>query len=167
MIHRCPLISLYGSHHINVSTPNIDHHHVLVRRTSMRRLERWRLLRVVAGWLLPRPRAVPEVGRQPGFARLTGDRRRNDRRRMAIAHIILDNQHRAGASLLTAHHRTQIGIKNIASSHVRIHPFHTPCSCRQLLQESCLLTYRVPYISYVTHCRYSPTAVQKIYVSTS
>ena len=65
MIHRCPLINLFGSHHINVSTPNIDHHHVFVRRTSMRRLERWRLLRVEAGWLLPRPRAVTEVGRQP------------------------------------------------------------------------------------------------------
>ena len=40
---------------------------------------------------------------------------------MSIAGIILNDQHRPYASLLTAHYRTQIGIENISSSDGTIH----------------------------------------------
>ena len=64
--------------------------------------------------------------RQPGLARLRGDRRCNDRRAVAVAGIVLDDQHRPHAPLLAAHHRGEIGIVNIAALDTCIHKVHTP-----------------------------------------
>ena len=64
--------------------------------------------------------------RQPGLARLRGDRRRDDRGAVAVARVVLDDQNRADAALLAAHHRGEIGIVNIAALDTCIHKVHTP-----------------------------------------
>ena len=66
------------------------------------------------------------MGRQAGLARLRGDRRRDDRRAVSVAGVILNDQHRTDAALLAAHHRREIGIVNIAALDTRIHKVHTP-----------------------------------------
>src|SRR5699024_40386 len=40
--------------------------------------------------------------------------------------VVLDDQHRADAALLAPHHRTEIGIENIAALYACIHKVHTP-----------------------------------------
>ena len=40
--------------------------------------------------------------------------------------VVLDDQHRAHAALLAAHHGAQIRIVNVAASDSRIHTVHTP-----------------------------------------
>ena len=55
------------------------------------------------------------MGGQLGLAHLGGDGRRDDGGAVAVSRVILDDEHRAHAPLLAAHHRAQVGIENIAS----------------------------------------------------
>ena len=55
-----------------------------------------------------------DMGRKPGFPRLAGDGRRNDRGGMAVSGVVLHDQNRPGPSLLAAHDRRQIGIEYVA-----------------------------------------------------
>ena len=64
--------------------------------------------------------------RQAGLARLRSDRRRDNRRAVAVSCVILNDEDRADAALLAAHHRREIGIVNIATLHSCIHKVHTP-----------------------------------------
>ena len=79
--------------------------------------------------VLAEPHVSPgegDVGGQLGLAGLAGDGRRNHRRGMLVARIVLHDEHGAGASLLTADDGAQVGIEDIASFYVGIHPLHTP-----------------------------------------
>ena len=64
--------------------------------------------------------------RQPGFARLRGDGRRNHGGAVTVPGVVLDNQNRPDAALFAAHHRGEIGIVNIAALDTCIHKVHTP-----------------------------------------
>ena len=62
-----------------------------------------------------------DVGGQLGLAHLGGDGRRDDGGAVAVAGVVLHDQHRAHAPLLAAHHRAQVGIINFAALDIRIH----------------------------------------------
>ena len=61
------------------------------------------------------------MGGKPGLSGLRGDGRRNDRGTVAVAGVILYDKHRPHAPLLAAHHRTQIGIEDVASFYAVVH----------------------------------------------
>ena len=67
-----------------------------------------------------------DVGGEPGFSGLAGDGGGDDRWGMAVSRVILDDEHRTGTALFAAHHRTKIGVKNVAAFHTVIHIIHTP-----------------------------------------
>lgn len=77
------------------------------------------------------PHAAPlqgNVGGQLRLAGLAGDGRRDDRGAMAVAGVVLDDQHRAHPALLAADHRAQVGKIDISSfDHGCI---HTPKNLR-------------------------------------
>ena len=62
-----------------------------------------------------------DVGGQLGLAHLGGDGRRDDGGAVAVAGVVLHDQHRAHAPLLAAYHRAQVGIINFAALDIRIH----------------------------------------------
>lgn len=61
------------------------------------------------------------MGGQSGLPCLGGDGRGDDSRAMTVARIVLDDQNRPHAPLLTAHHRAQIGIKDVSSFYAVVH----------------------------------------------
>lgn len=58
---------------------------------------------------------------QAGLSRLGRDGRRNHRWAVLVAGVVLDDEDRADAPLFTAHHRAEIGVKNVASFHTVVH----------------------------------------------
>ena len=69
-----------------------------------------------------------DVGGQSGFTGLACDGSGNHCGRMAVTGVILYDQYRAGAPLLTAHHRGQIRIKYVSALDCCfIHCLHAPC----------------------------------------
>ena len=91
--------------------------------------------------------AQRNVRRQARFAGLAGDGSGNNRRRMLIAGVVLHDEHRPAPALFAAHDRAQVGVKNVAAFHVRIHLLHTP---------------RKKYARVSRRCFYSPTQRAKI-----
>ena len=67
-----------------------------------------------------------DMGRQSGLAQLGGDGRRDDRGAVAVAGVVLHDEHRAHTALLAAHHGAEIGVVYVAASDIRIHKVHTP-----------------------------------------
>ena len=62
-----------------------------------------------------------DMGGQLGLAHLGGDGRRDDGGAVAVSRVILDDEHRAHAPLLAAHHRAEIGVEDVASFHTVVH----------------------------------------------
>ena len=62
-----------------------------------------------------------DMGGQPGLPGLGGDGRGNDCGTVPVPGVVLNDQDRTDAPLLTAHHGTQVGIKNISSFYAVIH----------------------------------------------
>ena len=67
-----------------------------------------------------------DMSRQLGLPQLGGDGRRDDRGAVAVAGVVLHDQHRTHAPLLAAHHGAEIGVVYVAASDIRIHKVHTP-----------------------------------------
>ena len=63
---------------------------------------------------------------QLGLPRLGGDGRCDDGGAVAVAGVVLHDEHRTHAALLTAHHRAEIGIVDLSTSDIGIHKVHTP-----------------------------------------
>ena len=61
------------------------------------------------------------MGGEPGLSGLGGDGRRDDGGTVPVSRVILHDEHRPHAPLLTAHHRAEVGVKNIASSYAVVH----------------------------------------------
>ena len=61
------------------------------------------------------------VGGQTGLAGLGRNGRRDYSRTVAVARVILHNKHRTHTPLLAAHHRAQVGIKNVSTFDAVIH----------------------------------------------
>ena len=64
--------------------------------------------------------------RQLGLPGLGSDGRRDHSGTVPVAGVVLNDQNRPDTALLTAHHRGEIGIVNIAALDTRIHKVHTP-----------------------------------------
>ena len=62
-----------------------------------------------------------DVGGEPGFSGLAGDGGGDDRGGVAVAGVVLDDEHRPGAALLAAHHRGQVGVENVPPFHCVVH----------------------------------------------
>ena len=56
-----------------------------------------------------------DMGRHPVFIQPRGDGRRDHGGAVPVAHIILDDKYRPCPSLFAAHHRAEIGIKNLSA----------------------------------------------------
>ena len=67
-----------------------------------------------------------DMGGQLGLPRLGGDGRCDDGGAVAVAGVVLHDEHRTHATLLTAHHRAEIGIVDLSTSDIGIHKVHTP-----------------------------------------
>ena len=76
-----------------------------------------------------------DVRRQLGLAHLARDRRGDDGGAVAVAGVVLDDQHRAHPALFASDHRAEVGkIDSSASNHVVSHsvnnspkPFYVGC----------------------------------------
>ena len=67
--------------------------------------------------ILAQPHTAPgnvDMGRQPGFSGLTGDRCGDHRRRVPVTGIILYDKNGTGPSLFASDHRRQIRIEYIS-----------------------------------------------------
>ena len=61
------------------------------------------------------------MGGQPGLPGLGGDGCGDDGGAVAVAGVVLHDEHRAHAPLLAAHHRAEIGVEDVASFHTVVH----------------------------------------------
>ena len=61
------------------------------------------------------------MGGQTGLSGLRGDGGGDHGGTVAVAGVVLYDQHRTHAPLLTAHHRAQIGIKDVSSFYAVVH----------------------------------------------
>ena len=68
------------------------------------------------------------MGGQAGLARLGGDRRGNHRGAVFVSGVVLYDEYRTYTALLTADHRTQVGVINISS-------FYSACHAASLSDE--------------------------------
>ena len=67
-----------------------------------------------------------DMGGQLGLAQLRGDGGGDDRRAVAVAGVVLHDEHRPHTALFAAHHGAEIGIIDVAASDACIHFVHTP-----------------------------------------
>ena len=95
-------------HHRTIHTTHVLPQPLFIQGTDLLQQDH----RVLGQTVLPGSQF--NVGGQSGFPRLGGDGRRNDRGAVPVSGVVLNDQNRSHATLLTANHWAQVCVKDVS-----------------------------------------------------